>query len=105
MGDSAADLEARLVAIEGVTAGPSRLGSTRGFFVRGKEFAHFHEDDEIDVRLPPAQQREFMTLDPVRPRPHRSPWIAVRLESEADVEIALDMLALAIETQVKEDSR
>ena len=84
-------LRERLLAREGVTSGPSTLAKTTAFFAGGEELAHFHGDDEIDVRLPPRHQRDYVTRGPVRPRPHPSPWIAIRFESEADVELALEM--------------
>ena len=85
-------LSERLLAREGVTRAASKLAKTTAFFAGGREFAHFHGEGEIDIRLPAQHQRDYVTRGPVRPRPHRSPWIAVRIESEADVDLAMEMI-------------
>lgn len=85
-------LSERLLEREGITSGPSTLANTTAFFAGGTEIAHFHGEEEVDVYLPSSLQREYVTRDPVRPRPHASPWIAVRITTEADVELALEMI-------------
>ena len=89
-------LTERMLQREGVVMGPSKLADATAFFHRDREFAHFHSDEEIDIRLPHDEQQEFVTLDPVRPRPHRSPWIAVRIVTEEDVDLALRMAERAL---------
>jgi len=40
-----------LASIEGLTAEPSAVSGGTAIFFRGREFAHFHNDNELDLRL------------------------------------------------------
>jgi hypothetical protein len=41
----------RIEPIEGFEALPSKVAGGTALFYKGKEFAHFHHDEEIDLRL------------------------------------------------------
>lgn len=45
------ELVKRLEKIPGLEDRPSKIGGGSAIFYRGKEIAHFHHDNEIDVRL------------------------------------------------------
>jgi len=41
----------KLDDVEGVTVQPSPVAGGTALFFRGKDFAHFHHDTELDLRL------------------------------------------------------
>lgn len=90
-----------LSGIEGFEARPSEVAGGTALFYRGKEFAHFHHDEEIDLRLTrklivsqglshPAGSKWHPT------RSASSPWIELRFHSPADVQRVADLVRLAI---------
>lgn len=96
-----ARLLARLAPIEGLEARPSPVAGGTALFFRGKEIAHFHDDHEIDVHL----SRQLITaLGLLRPPPSAqhpdrapsSPWIELRIDTEADVERVAQVIERAI---------
>jgi luciferase-like monooxygenase len=80
-------------------------GRTDGFAAlryRGKEFAHFHNDRELDLRLTKQTiQREGLVHPPdstVHPdRSSKSPWIELRFTTVADLDNVMRLVKLAIE--------
>jgi hypothetical protein len=81
---------------------PGRTDGFAGLRYNGKEFAHFHDDHELDVRLTKAViARERLVHPPdSRVHPNRSktsPWIEVRFTTRADVDRAVRLLKLAID--------
>ena len=80
-------LVARIRGLPGVSEGASRFGpkGRAAWFVAGKEFAHLHADDLLDLRLPRALQAS-LTGDPrARFRKSRSEWLEFEFHSSADV--------------------
>jgi hypothetical protein len=68
----------------------------------GKEFAHFHNDNELDLRLGKVLiEREGLAHPPnSKNHPNRkktSPWIELRFETPKDLERVLRLVKLAIE--------
>lgn len=84
---------AKLDRFAGVVRGPSRLGNTShiAWFVEGKEFAHMHAPDLVDLRVPRSVQRSVKDEEAVILRGHPSDWMEVRLRSEVDVKLAVDL--------------
>jgi hypothetical protein len=66
---------------------PSRFGSTRqpAWSVNGREFAHLHADDLIDLRLPRARQAGLRSDERAHFRESASEWLELEFHSEADV--------------------
>lgn len=85
-------------ALDEVDEAPSRFGGTGLAFRRGRrEFAHFHPDGEIDLRLPKPLQRTLRGDPRAVFRPGPSEWVAYRLETRADLEVAVRLLQAAWE--------
>src|SRR3569623_3811187 len=80
---------------------PGRDDGFASLVYRGKEFAHFHTDDELDIRLgKEVIKRERLVRLPdstVHPdRAKGSPWFEFRISSAADVQEAIRLVRLAI---------
>ncbi len=90
-----------LASIEGLTAEPSAVSGGIALFFRGCEFAHFHNDNELDLRLTKkviqAQGIAHPTDSTHDPdRSPSSPWIEVRFTKESEVERTAELIKLAI---------
>lgn len=85
------DLEARLSPVAGGTA----------LFYRGQEFAHFHHDQELDLRL---TRKVIRTLGLARQpasahhptRSSSSPWIEIQFQDAGDLARVVALVELAI---------
>jgi hypothetical protein len=87
--------------IEGFEAQPSKVAGGTALFYRGKEFAHFHNDREIDLRLTRKVIESLGLSHPPRSELHptrsaSSQWIEVRFHSQAEVERVAELVKLAI---------
>ena len=83
-------------------AAPGRDDGFAGLFFGGREFAHFHTDGEIDMRLgKDTIKREGLVHPPnstVHPgRSKNSPWYEMKIASGADVDEAVRLVMLAIQ--------
>jgi hypothetical protein len=81
---------------------PGRTDGFASLLYAGKEFAHFHDDHELDLRLTKAViSREKLVHPPAsRVHPNRaktSPWIEVRFATRADVDRVVQLVKLAID--------
>jgi hypothetical protein len=81
---------------------PGRDDGFASLCYRGKAFAHFHNDNELDIRLTKnVIVREGLTHPPgsaVHPnRSKTSPWIELRFHTAADLERVVKLVKLAIE--------
>jgi hypothetical protein len=92
-------LSVALRALPGVEQGRSRFGNAGrlAWKVNGREFAHLHADDLLDLRLPPARQKQLREDARARFRSSRSEWIEFEFHSERDV---ADLAGLAHEAWV-----
>lgn len=85
-------------ALDDVDEAPSRFGGRGLAFRRGRrEFAHFHADPEVDLRVPREAQRALRGDPRAVFRPSASDWMAYRLETRADLEVVLRLLRAAWE--------
>ena len=94
-------LLASLAEIEGFTAEPSKVAGGTALFFRGKEFAHFHHDNEIDLRLTRKVIKDFDLSHPPRSAIHptrssSSQWIELGFHSDEDVLRVAHLVRLAI---------
>jgi hypothetical protein len=83
-------------------AWPARDDGFSSLFYDGKEFAHFHDDNELDIRLTKRiinrEGLEHPTGSRVHPnRTKNSQWIEVRFAKPADLERVVHLVKLAIE--------
>lgn len=90
-----------LASVEGVTVEPSPVAGGTALFFRGREFAHFHNDNELDLRLTRKVISSLELSHPVGSLHHPlraagSPWIEVRFNSEREVQRAVELVVLAL---------
>ncbi|HEX5160624.1 MAG TPA: luciferase family protein [Steroidobacteraceae bacterium] len=83
-------------------AWPGRDDGFASLVYRGKDFAHFHHDGEIDIRLGKEVIRREKLAHPadsvVHPeRAAGSPWYEMKLRTAADVDEAIRLVRLAIQ--------
>jgi len=81
---------------------PGRDDGFSSLFYNGKEFAHFHDNNELDIRLTRKiinrEGLEHPTGSRVHPnRTKNSQWIEVRFMKPADIERVLNLVKLAID--------
>jgi hypothetical protein len=87
--------------IDGVQDGPSPVSGGTALFYSGKEFAHFHDNNELDLRL---TKKRIQALGLSRlsgsihhpTRSPNSPWIEVRFKDEADVKSLEKLVRIAV---------
>ena len=83
----AESLSLAMRALPGVEQGRSRFGKAGhlAWSVNGREFAHLHADDLLDLRLPRAKQSELREDPRAHFRGSRSEWLEFEFHSEQDV--------------------
>lgn len=90
-----------LEAVDGVTARPSPVAGGTALFFGGKEFAHFHHDNELDLRLTKKLIQALGLSHPAGSVHHparsaSSPWIEVRFDDLAGVRRAVELVRAAV---------
>lgn len=89
-------IAACLLSLAGVEQGPSRFGGGPAFHVGGREFAHLHTAEEIDLRVTRSRERairrRFSADERFAFRRTASDWLVVRVAREDDLAL-LDELA------------
>jgi hypothetical protein len=78
-------------------------------FFRGKDFAHFHDEEEIDIRL----SQKFIKKEELKPledskyhstRSKKSRWMQMRFQTGEDVSNLLSLIERLIEEDYKNSS-
>lgn len=90
-----------LASIDGLTAEPSPVAGGTALCFRGREFAHFHHDQELDLRL---TRKLIASLGLVHPpgsayhptRSASSAWIELRFGTTAEVARTAELVKLAV---------
>ena len=95
-------LLSELEAIEGFEALTSKVAGGTALFYKGKEFAHFHNEEEIDLRLTRKVIKSMGLQHPPRSSHHptrsaSSNWIEVRFSSDAEAVQVAELVKVAIE--------
>ena len=95
-------LLSELEGFEGFEALPSTVAGGTALFYRGKEFAHFHHDEEIDLRLTRKIIKSMGLQHPPRSSHHptrsaSSNWIEVRFSTEPEALRVAGLVKVAIE--------
>ncbi|HPF73210.1 MAG: DUF5519 family protein [Rhodanobacteraceae bacterium] len=101
MGKFKDQLIANLETIDGFEARPSPVAGGTALFFRGKEFAHFHHDQELDLKLTRKVIQSLGLVHPAGSKVHpnraaSSAWIELRIESEEAVHRVADLVRTAI---------
>jgi hypothetical protein len=96
------ELVKKLEAIKGLDDRPSKVAGGSAIFYKDKEIAHFHHDNEIDVRLTNKIIRKegLNHFDDSSFHKHRSPssqWIELRFNKPSDVTEVVRLFKLALE--------
>lgn len=90
----------RCATLVGAALGEGAFSPGPAIWVGTREVAHFDSDGALDVRLTKQlirQRREEFKANPrVSLRGSGSDWLAVTIESPADVDFAFDLVALAV---------
>lgn len=93
MPDIRKQLVRELLKIEGVTEiiWPDRSDGFTSLSYDGKDFAHFHNDNEIDIRLTRAIISSELPAPPGTSKNHpnrspNSPWIEIRFFDKSDID-------------------
>ena len=89
-----AQLTAQINALPGVREGTSRVGRSgkTAWFVSGREFAHLHADDLLDLRLP-RELQESLRGDPrAHFRKSRSEWLELEFHDAEDIEFLVSLV-------------
>ena len=95
-----AKLLAEIRKIAGIEDRPSPVAGGTALFYKGESIAHFHGDNELDIRLTKTNIRMLRLSHPKGSahHPNRSPnsaWIEVRLAGPADVPRVCEFVRLA----------
>ncbi|WP_263573360.1 luciferase domain-containing protein [Roseateles oligotrophus] len=90
----------KLAQIEGLENKASGIPGSTSLFYLGQEFAHFHSEQELDLKLGKTLIRELGLTHPAGSiqHPDRSPnsaWIELRFASDADVQSVAELVGLA----------
>ena len=86
-------LRAALARLPEVEESPSRFGGPGrpAWSVSGREFAHLHADDVLDIRLPHAVQSGLRGDPRARFRKSRSEWLEFEFHTSEDVAHAVSL--------------
>jgi len=91
--------------VAGVTIGKSRFSSRPACYTGKREFLHFHDAHEVDVRLGRKEiraRREVFAEDERVTMRGTSDWIEVRFHDEEDVERVVELARIALRENVRE---
>ena len=94
-------LLSKLREIEGVEDRPSPVSRGTALFYLGKEFAHFHNANELDLRLTKSVIHQLGLEHPPGSIQHpgrsaNSPWIEVRFSNAAAIKRVVELVRIAI---------
>ncbi len=96
-------LDSKILSLLGVEKRRSRWMDRDAYFIGGREFVHFHRNDEVDVRLTSGFQRKYASEirnDPrVRFRRNPSQWVTIDYRTREDVDYAFKIVKLAANSE------
>jgi len=101
MTDLKTELLQELRKIDGVEDRPSPVSGGSALFYHDKPFAHFHSENELDLRLTKKIIKKLGLSHPPDSvhHPNRSPnsaWIEVRFASTNEIDNVLKLVRLAV---------
>ena len=86
------------MSLQGVQRRTSRWGHRTSYWVGKREFAHLHDENELDIRITRRSLKRVkeIGIDPrVKLRPGPSDWIGFELRNRKDIDGAFKLLTLA----------
>ncbi len=86
------------MSLRGVQRRTSRWGHRTSYWVGKREFAHLHDENELDIRITRSSLEGLkeIGIDPrVKLRPGPSDWIRFELRNRKDIDGAFKLLTLA----------
>jgi hypothetical protein len=88
-------------SIEGLEERPSPVSGGSALFYHGREFAHFHNANELDLRLTKTVIHSLGLIHPPNSVQHpgrspNSPWIELRFNSEEEVKKVAALISVAV---------
>lgn len=91
----------KLERIPGLEDRPSKVAGGSAIFYKDKEIAHFHHDNEIDIRLTNKVIRKEGLTHPSNSKihKHRSPnseWIEVRFRATKDIDEVVRLFRMIV---------
>jgi hypothetical protein len=102
---SAARITQEVISWPGVTTGTNARGGD-AFFVGRREFGHLHGDHSLHTNFPREQWRELRAAGRISEHPvfpGREGPAARRIEEEADVLDAIELLRLSYQRAIERD--
>lgn len=95
-------LVSKLEKIPGLEDRPSKVAGGSAIFYKNKEIAHFHNNNEIDIRLTKKVIKGQGLSQPTDSKfhHHRGPsseWIELRFRSQGQVDEVVRLFKLALE--------
>ena len=76
---------------------PNKFGTKRSYFVKGKEFCHFHNDSQMDI-----MKTKIVTKDKrIEPNPYSDSWVWFNFKNEKDARMAINICKAAYQEVVK----
>lgn len=96
-----AQLVEALEKIDGIEDRPSPVAGGSALFFKDREFAHFHHDNELDIKLSKKVIKSEGLSHPRNSQFHPkrsagSPWIELRFYSVGEVEGIVKLVQLAL---------
>jgi hypothetical protein len=88
----------KIMTLSGVERRESRWGHMTAYWIGTREFAHFHGENRLDIRVVRSALKNMpeIRLDPrVKLRPRASDWIEFRLKEQSGVDDAFELVKLA----------
>lgn len=95
MDDHFGQLRDLLMTFPSVVERQNRFGTKHAYFFREKEFAHFHSESQLDIRIPHPEIRGI--APEAIENPFSSQWILFNINSQEDARKALILLKKAYE--------
>ncbi len=91
-----------LEKIDGLEDQPSPVSGGSALFYKNKEFAHFHNDNELDLRLTKKIITREGLIHPQDSLQHPkrsagSQWIELRFRKASDLKVIIKLVKLAID--------
>lgn len=94
------ELQVRLLDQLNLEEKKSKFSANTALFFGKKEIAHFHQGNELDLRLTKAEIKKGQWLAKSDPRLSQerkgSEWVQVRFRKEEDLSFILQLTAIAI---------
>lgn len=84
-------IHSRILSWENIIEKPNRFG-TPSFFINDNEFAHFHSESQLDVRIPKSISQVIKLDKRIEPNPYSDKWFLINFKNENDAKFALNII-------------